>query len=81
MPTSERYARYRQDRTTIWASKRAAAFLAREHGPGESVTATVDRLLGELRRRRRLAAADRPRRGASATRGGRKGVRAERVAR
>ena len=54
MPTADQYARYRQDRTTIWVSKTAAAFLAREREtPGESVGTVLDRLLVELKRARR----------------------------
>lgn len=54
MPTADQYARYRQDRTTIWVSKTAAAFLAREREtPGESVGTVLDRLLVELKRGRR----------------------------
>ena len=30
MPSADRYARYRADQTTIWVSKGAAEFLARE---------------------------------------------------
>ena len=57
MPTSAQYARYRQDRTTIWVSKAAAAFLARERDhPTESVGTVLDRLLTELRRGRRGSA-------------------------
>src|SRR4051812_24787491 len=54
MPTAAQYARYRQDRTTIWVSKTAAAFLAREreHVP-ESVGTVLARLITELRRARR----------------------------
>lgn len=54
MPTASQYARYREDRTTIWVSKAAAAFLARERqNPRESSGAVLDRLLTELRRARR----------------------------
>ena len=50
MPSADRYARYRADQTTIWVSKRAAEFLARERaGSGEATAAALDRLLGELR--------------------------------
>jgi hypothetical protein len=64
MPTSAQYARYRQDRTTIWVSKQAAAFLAREREHAtESVGTVLDRLLTELRRGRRGSAPG----GASAT--------------
>ena len=57
MPTSAQYARYRQDRTTIWVSKAAAAFLAREREHAtESVGTVLDRLLTELRRGRRGSA-------------------------
>jgi hypothetical protein len=56
MPTAQQYARYRQDRTTIWVSKSAAAFLAREREHAtESVGTVLDRLLTELRRARRGA--------------------------
>ena len=54
MPTASQYARYRADRTTIWVSKAAAAFLSREREtPRESAGAVLDRLLRELRRTRR----------------------------
>ena len=54
MPTAAQYARYRQDRTTIWVSKSAFAFLSREREhPTESVGTVLDRLLTELRRTRR----------------------------
>lgn len=55
MPSAERYAKYREDQTTIWVSKSAAAFLTREREEGESTAAVVDRLLKELRARRRRA--------------------------
>lgn len=58
MPTADRYARYRADQTTIWVSKTAAAFLARERtGPTDGAAAVLDRLLAELRRLRRGAKA------------------------
>ena len=58
MPTADRYARYRADQTTIWVSKTAAAFLARERtGPTDGAAAVLDRLLAELRRLRREARA------------------------
>jgi hypothetical protein len=60
VPSAERYAQYRADQTTIWASKRAAQFLLRERASGESTAAAVDRLLGELRALRRRGAAPRP---------------------
>ena len=45
MPTAERYARYREDQTTIWVSKTAADFLSRERGsPGEGAAAVLDRV-------------------------------------
>lgn len=54
MPTADRYARYRADQTTIWVSKNAAAFLARERtAPSEGVAAVLDRLLNELKKLRR----------------------------
>ena len=54
MPTADRYARYREDQTTIWVSKTAAAFLTRERSaPSEGVAAVLDRLLSELRKLRR----------------------------
>ena len=54
MPTADRYARYREDQTTIWVSKNAAAFLTRERGaPSEGVAAVLDRLLNELKKLRR----------------------------
>jgi hypothetical protein len=56
MPSAERYARYRADQTTVWVSKKAAAFLARERLTAQEGTAAVlDRLLVELRRLRRDA--------------------------
>jgi hypothetical protein len=56
MPTAERYARYREAQTTIWVSKTASAFLARERTEAREGTAAVlDRLLTELRRLRRSA--------------------------
>ena len=58
MPTADRYARYREDQTTIWVSKNAAAFLTRERGaPSEGVAAVLDRLLNELKKLRRGGAA------------------------
>ena len=54
MTTAQQYARYRQDRTTIWVSKNAAAFLARERAT-VSVGTVLDRHLPELRRARRGA--------------------------
>jgi hypothetical protein len=60
MPSAERYAQYRADQTTIWVSKRAAEFLARERAAGESTASTVDRLLTELRAQRRGGASTRP---------------------
>ena len=54
MPTSERYSRYREDQTTIWVSKSAADFLAREKGaPGEGAAAVLDRVLNEYKKMRR----------------------------
>jgi hypothetical protein len=54
MPTADRYARYRADQTTIWVSKNAATFLARERtAPSEGVAAVLDRLLNELKKLRR----------------------------
>ena len=54
MPTSERYSRYREDQTTIWVSKTAADFLAREKGaPGEGAAAVLDRVLNEYKKMRR----------------------------
>ena len=54
MPTAERYARYREDQTTIWVSKTAAAFLQKERErPNESSGSVLDRLIAELRRTRR----------------------------
>jgi hypothetical protein len=61
MPTRERYARYRADQTTIWVTKRAQAFLARERrSPSEGTAAVLDRLLRELRACRRARPAPRP---------------------
>ena len=66
MPTADRYARYRADQTTIWVSKTAAAFLARERtGPTDGAAAVLDRLLAELRRLRREAKASERERGAA----------------
>jgi hypothetical protein len=62
MPNRARYARYREDQTTIWVSKRAQAFLTRERlTPRESSASVVDRLLRELRSYRRARAAKRAR--------------------
>ena len=73
MPTASQYARYRADRTTIWVSKAAAAFLSREREtPRESAGSVLDRLLRELRRNRRAegdAPATRPAAKKAATRG------------
>lgn len=56
MPTADRYARYRADQTTIWVSKTAAAFLAKERErTGEGTAAALDRLLGELRKIRKVS--------------------------
>ena len=56
MPTAARYRKYRKDQTTIWISKNAQNFLARERiVPGESVGRVLDRMLVELRRLRREA--------------------------
>lgn len=58
MPTADQYERYRKDKTTIWVSKTAAAFLRREREiPTEGSALVVDRLLAELRRARRAGAA------------------------
>ena len=58
MPTADRYARYREDQTTVWISKRAAAFIAKERTTdGEGTAAVLDRLLTELRSLRRASAA------------------------
>ena len=74
MPTAQQYARYRQDRTTIWVSKTAAAFLAREREHAtESVGTVLDRLLTELRRARRGSA------GAGAKKAGAKKAGAKRA--
>jgi hypothetical protein len=60
MPNRERYARYREDQTTIWVSKAARAFLTREKvAANESSASVFDRLLRELRQCRR---AQRPKR-------------------
>lgn len=59
MPNADRYAKYREDQTTIWVSKAAAAFLTRERQDGESTAAVVDRLLRELRAQRRRGSARR----------------------
>lgn len=56
MPTADQYDRYRKDKTTIWVSKTAAAFLRRERQvPTEGSALVVDRLLAELRRARRAS--------------------------
>ena len=58
MPTADRYARYREDQTTVWISKRAATFIAKERSTeGEGTAAVLDRLLTELRSLRRASAA------------------------
>ena len=58
MPTADRYARYREDQTTVWISKRAAAFITKERATeGEGTAAVLDRLLTELRSLRRASAA------------------------
>ena len=58
MPSADRYARYREDQTTVWISKRAAAFIAKERtADGEGTAAVLDRLLTELRSLRRASAA------------------------
>lgn len=58
MPTAERYARAREDQTTIWVTKTAAAFLRREGAAdGKGTAATFDALIKELRRLRRSAKA------------------------
>jgi hypothetical protein len=80
MPTADRYARYREDQTTIWVSKTAAAFLTRERtAPSEGVAAVLDRLLGELRKLRRGAGAPAapaaPARGAARTKTAKRGVK------
>ena len=84
MPTADQYARYRQDRTTIWVSKAAAAFLAREREHAtESVGTVLDRLLTELRRSRRDggAGAGAARKGAGAKKAGTKQAGAKRARR
>ena len=48
MPTAERYARYREAQTTIWVSKTAAAFLARERTEAREGTAAVLEFLRNL---------------------------------
>ena len=54
MPTADRYARYREDQTTVWISKSAADFLSRERSsPGEGAAAVLDRVLNEYRKMRR----------------------------
>jgi hypothetical protein len=71
MPTASQYARYRQDRTTIWVSKSAFSFLSREREhPTESVGTVLDRLLTELRRTRRGASGSAGARGAGAAKKG-----------
>ena len=85
MPTADQYARYRQDRTTIWVSKAAAAFLAREREHAtESVGTVLDRLLTELRRARRdggATGAGAARKGAGAKKSGVKQAGAKRARR
>jgi hypothetical protein len=81
MPTASQYARYRQDRTTIWVSKAAHVFLSRERDrPEEGVGVVLDRLLKELRQLRRAgggtaaaATEARPKARAGAPRGGARG--------
>lgn len=81
MPTAAQYARYRQDRTTIWVSKSAFSFLSREREhPTESVGAVLDRLLTELRRTRRGGSASSAAAGASSARGARGGGAAKKGA-
>ncbi|GJG86352.1 hypothetical protein tb265_15330 [Gemmatimonadetes bacterium T265] len=53
MPSADRYSKYRADQTTVWISKTAAEFMARERAGGEGTAAVLDRLIGELRRHRR----------------------------
>jgi hypothetical protein len=72
MPSAERYAQYRADQTTIWVSKTAAAFLARERAAhGESTSVALDRLLRELRQLRRTGGTGGATRGAAAAGGAR----------
>src|SRR4051794_35898881 len=54
MPTADRYARYREDQTTVWISKSAADFLSRERtSPGEGAAGVLDRVLNEYKKLRR----------------------------
>lgn len=58
MPNADRYARYREDQTTIWVSKTAAQYLAKERAEtGESTSAALDRMIKELRSLRKGGAA------------------------
>jgi len=58
MPTADRYARYREDQTTVWISKRAATFISKERTTdAEGSAAILDRLLIELRSLRKASAA------------------------
>ncbi len=67
MPTADRYARYREDQTTVWISKAAVALLDRERqAPGEGISAVLDRVLNEFRRLRRAAGVAGPAGGAGA---------------
>ncbi len=50
MPDRTRYERYREDQTTVWISKSAQAFLAKERqAASEGTAAVLDRVLRELR--------------------------------
>lgn len=66
MPTLARYRKYRKDQTTIWISKSARTFFDRERDrAGEGTAQVVDRLIRELRSRRKTRA---PKRGRAARR-------------
>lgn len=53
MPSADRYSKYRADQTTVWISKNAADFMARERAGGEGTAAVLDRLVTELKKHRR----------------------------
>ncbi|HEY0780333.1 MAG TPA: hypothetical protein VGD56_20420 [Gemmatirosa sp.] len=53
VPSADRYSKYRADQTTVWISKTAAEFMARERAGGEGTAAVLDRIIGELRKHRR----------------------------
>lgn len=64
MPSADRYTKYRADQTTVWISKAARDFLARERSGGEGTSGVLDRVINELKKHRKanpsLAAEGRP---------------------